>query len=70
MPRHGVLLRPTVTRDSWDQARLVPFDHGELLMTPAADYLLPGQDRVTRQRQRTALAALHTWDTCRRYAAP
>ena len=69
VPRHGVFLRRTVTRDSWDQARLVPFDHGELLMTPVADYLLPGQDAVTWEQQETALAALHAWDTGRRYAA-
>ncbi|MDH6124001.1 hypothetical protein [Kitasatospora sp. GP82] len=62
VPRRGVLLRRTVTRDDWDEVRYVPFGQGELLLTPVADYLLAGQDPVPRERREAALAALHAWD--------
>ncbi|MFF2953051.1 hypothetical protein ACFVVU_17100 [Kitasatospora sp. NPDC057965] len=55
--RHGTLLRRTVIRHTWDEARLLPApDHATLLLTPVADYLLGPADRTT------ALAALQQWD--------
>ncbi|MFE7559434.1 hypothetical protein [Kitasatospora sp. NPDC057500] len=55
--RHGTLLRRTVIRHTWDEARLLPApDHTTLLLTPVADYLLAPADRTT------ALAALQLWD--------
>ncbi|MFG3052664.1 hypothetical protein ACGFZP_17130 [Kitasatospora sp. NPDC048239] len=63
VPRHGTLLRRTVIRHDWDEARLLPFDDAALLLTPIADYLLaPAADRPTSGQHTTALAALHTWD--------
>ncbi|MFF2348519.1 hypothetical protein ACFVVL_01940 [Kitasatospora sp. NPDC058115] len=56
-PRHGTLLRRTVIRHTWDEARLLPAPGSTtLLLTPVADYLLGPADRTT------ALAALHEWD--------
>ncbi|MER5356477.1 hypothetical protein ABT093_39930 [Kitasatospora sp. NPDC002551] len=55
--RKGTLLRRTVIRHTWDEARLLPGpDRGTLLLTPVADYLLGPADRTA------ALAALQQWD--------
>ncbi len=56
--RPGLLLRRTVTRHDWDQARLVPFERGELLLTPVADYLLAGPGAAAHE-------ALRAWDATR-----
>ncbi|MER7701869.1 hypothetical protein ABTX81_03060 [Kitasatospora sp. NPDC097605] len=55
--RRGTLLRRTVIRHTWDEARLLPApDHATLLLTPVADYLLGPADRAG------ALATLQRWD--------
>ncbi|GAA1400309.1 hypothetical protein GCM10009639_41180 [Kitasatospora putterlickiae] len=56
--RPGTLLRRTVIRHTWDEARLLPTPDPAttLLLTPVADYLLGPADRTA------ALAALHHWD--------
>ncbi|MFJ8622662.1 hypothetical protein ACIRD3_07425 [Kitasatospora sp. NPDC093550] len=62
-PRHGTLLRRTVTRHEWDEAVLLPSGAGTLLLTPVADYLLaPEGTRPTAPDRTTALAALRAWD--------
>ncbi|GGY36412.1 hypothetical protein [Streptomyces omiyaensis] len=61
--RRGVLLRRTVIRHSWDEARLLtPTPETALLLTPVADYLLAPTPATSRTRA-TALRALHHWDT-------
>ncbi|MEU9043690.1 MULTISPECIES: hypothetical protein [unclassified Kitasatospora] len=63
-PRHGTLLRRTVTRHQWDEAVLLPAGAATLLLTPVADYLLtPEGTRPTVPERTAALAALHVWDT-------
>ncbi|MCX5207916.1 hypothetical protein OG689_01030 [Kitasatospora sp. NBC_00240] len=64
-PRHGVLLRRVVTRDDWDGSRCIPFEHGDLLLTPVADYLLPAGGSTARAPGAAALAALRAWDAAR-----
>ncbi|WP_316529288.1 hypothetical protein [Kitasatospora brasiliensis] len=62
-PRHGTLLRRTVTRYQWDEALLLPAGAATLLLTPVADYLLaPAGTRPTALERSAALAALHAWD--------
>ncbi|WP_043472766.1 hypothetical protein [Kitasatospora sp. MBT66] len=66
--RHGTLLRRTVIRHTWDEARLLGADGshegGALLLTPVADYLLGTPDASPTLADRsTALDALHHWDT-------
>ncbi|WP_046776532.1 hypothetical protein [Streptomyces yangpuensis] len=63
--RHGALLRRTVIRHTWGEARLLaPAPDTSLLLTPVADYLLtPAPDAVAAPATRTAaLDALHRWD--------
>ncbi|MFB7677687.1 hypothetical protein ACFC26_40445 [Kitasatospora purpeofusca] len=65
--RHGTLLRRTVIRHTWDEARLLGAGdsrEGALLLTPVADYLLGTPDASPTLADRsTALDALHHWDT-------
>ncbi len=65
--RHGTLLRRTVIRHTWDEARLLGAGdsrEGALLLTPVADYLLGAPDASPTLADRsTALDALHHWDT-------
>ncbi|MFF7993622.1 hypothetical protein ACFZDG_28000 [Kitasatospora xanthocidica] len=62
-PRHGTLLRRTVTRHEWDEAVLLPSGAATLLLTPVADYLLgPAGARPTVSERAAALAALRAWD--------
>ncbi|MFB8242834.1 hypothetical protein ACFC58_40495 [Kitasatospora purpeofusca] len=66
--RHGTLLRRTVIRHTWDEARLLgagdSHQGGALLLTPVADYLLGAPDAPPTLADRsTALDALHHWDT-------
>ncbi|MFJ4792917.1 hypothetical protein [Kitasatospora purpeofusca] len=66
--RHGTLLRRTVIRHTWDEARLLgagdSHEGGALLLTPVADYLLGAPDASPTLADRsTALDALHHWDT-------
>ncbi|MFC5665430.1 hypothetical protein ACFP3U_20920 [Kitasatospora misakiensis] len=70
--RHGTLLRRTVIRHTWDEARLLPpgdardggRDGSALLLTPVADYLLTAPATTPTPADRsTALDALHHWDT-------
>ncbi|RSS85621.1 hypothetical protein [Streptomyces sp. WAC05950] len=64
--RHGALLRRTVIRHSWGEARLLGHTPNTcLLLTPVADYLLaPAAGAVDTPATRTAaLDALHHWDT-------
>ncbi|MFJ1563677.1 hypothetical protein [Streptomyces erythrochromogenes] len=64
--RHGALLRRTVIRHTWGEARLLtPSPGTSLLLTPVADYLLtPAREAVAEPATRTAaLDALHSWDT-------
>ncbi|MFE0582160.1 hypothetical protein [Streptomyces sp. NPDC058874] len=64
--RHGALLRRTVIRHSWAEARLLtPSPGTSLLLTPVADYLLtPAAGAVAEPATRSAaLDALHSWDT-------
>ncbi|MCX5582621.1 hypothetical protein ACFV0H_39345 [Streptomyces erythrochromogenes] len=64
--RHGALLRRTVIRHTWGEARLLtPGPGTSLLLTPVADYLLtPAREAVAEPATRTAaLDALHSWDT-------
>ncbi|MFF7591334.1 hypothetical protein ACFZCK_28050 [Kitasatospora purpeofusca] len=65
--RHGTLLRRTVIRHTWDEARLLgtgDSHEGALLLTPVADYLLGAPDASPTLADRsTALDALHHWDT-------
>ncbi len=70
--RHGTLLRRTVIRHTWDEARLMPAgesrdgcrDGSALLLTPVADYLLTAPTATPTPADRTtALDALHHWDT-------
>lgn len=60
--RRGTLLRRTVIRHAWDEARfLIPSSDTPLLLTPVADYLLaPAPPTPTRRT--AALQALHHWD--------
>ncbi|MFF8263044.1 hypothetical protein [Streptomyces virginiae] len=63
--RHGALLRRTVIRHSWCEARILGHTPDtSLLLTPVADYLLaPAADAVADPATRTAaLDALHHWD--------
>ncbi|MFB6894679.1 hypothetical protein ACFCX4_35950 [Kitasatospora sp. NPDC056327] len=60
--RHGTLLRRTVIRHTWDEARLLPAgDRTSLLLTPVADYLL-APAAVTPGDRAAALAVLQVWD--------
>ncbi|MFD4247089.1 hypothetical protein ACFWP3_36700 [Streptomyces sp. NPDC058525] len=60
--RHGTLLRRTVIRHAWDQARfLIPSSGTPLLLTPVADYLLAPAPPTSTTRT-AALQALHHWD--------
>ncbi|SDT80764.1 hypothetical protein SAMN05216371_6433 [Streptomyces sp. TLI_053] len=71
--RHGTLLRRTVIRHDWDEARLLGAGDspegggpqgGALLLTPVADYLLGApEESPTLADRSTALDALHRWDT-------
>ncbi|MFE4518455.1 hypothetical protein ACFRMQ_30230 [Kitasatospora sp. NPDC056783] len=62
-PRHGTLLRRTVTRHQWDEVLLLPAGSATLLLTPVADYLLaPEGTRPTATERAAALAALRAWD--------
>ncbi|MFJ4670075.1 hypothetical protein [Kitasatospora purpeofusca] len=65
--RQGTLLRRTVIRHTWDEARLLGAGgshEGALLLTPVADYLLGAPDASPTLADRsTALDALHHWDT-------
>ncbi|MFD9518828.1 hypothetical protein [Streptomyces sp. NPDC059979] len=61
--RHGTLLRRTVIRHAWDEARLhTPAPDTPLLLTPVADYLLT-RTPATPTTRTAALQALHHWDT-------
>ncbi|MEV7941781.1 hypothetical protein AB0O82_37380 [Kitasatospora sp. NPDC088264] len=63
-PRHGTLLRRTVIRHQWDEARLLPAGPATLLLTPVADFLLaPEGVRPTAPARAAALTALRAWDT-------
>ncbi|MFB7476959.1 hypothetical protein [Kitasatospora sp. NPDC056184] len=58
--RHGALLRRTVIRHDWDEARLLTAPgRTTLLLTPVADYLLGPAGPADRA---AALAALQQWD--------
>ncbi|MEU9232424.1 hypothetical protein [Streptomyces subrutilus] len=61
--RRGTLLRRTVIRHAWDEARfLTPSCDTPLLLTPVADYLLaPAPPNPTTRT--AALRALHHWDS-------
>ncbi|MFE6905262.1 hypothetical protein [Streptomyces erythrochromogenes] len=64
--RHGALLRRTVIRHTWGEARLLsPSPGTSLLLTPVADYLLtPAPGAVAEPATRSAaLDALHSWDS-------
>ncbi|WP_338674164.1 hypothetical protein V1460_14655 [Streptomyces sp. SCSIO 30461] len=63
--RHGTLLRRTVIRHDWDEARLLtPTPETLLLLTPVADYLLtPARTPAAPTTRMAALQALHRWDT-------
>ncbi|MEV6974206.1 hypothetical protein [Kitasatospora sp. NPDC093806] len=61
--RHGTLLRRTVLRHTWDEARLLPTADAVLLLTPVADYLLATPTTTpTPAARTTALHSLHHWD--------
>ncbi|MER7516463.1 hypothetical protein [Streptomyces sp. NPDC126499] len=74
LARHGILLRRTVIRHTWDRARfLTPAAGTPLLLTPVADFLLtPGPAGPAGPQARSgpaapglraaALRALHQWD--------
>ncbi|MFF5970807.1 hypothetical protein ACFY7C_04695 [Streptomyces sp. NPDC012769] len=60
--RHGTLLRRTVIRHSWNEARLLtPTPETPLLLTPVADYLLTPAPAGSPSRS-AALRALRRWD--------
>ncbi|MEU8520561.1 hypothetical protein [Streptomyces sp. NPDC048577] len=61
--RRGTLLRRTVIRHTWDEARLLsPAPDTVLLLTPVADYLLTPAPANPPTRT-AALRVLHHWDT-------